>query len=44
MSEACNEVHARITVSEARTPPHEESRVTSLGGYDRMSQWLVPKH
>jgi len=25
-------VHARITASEARTPPAEESRVTSLGG------------
>ena len=32
MSEACNEVHARIIVSEARTPPDEERRLTSLGG------------
>ena len=30
--EACNEVHARITASEARTPPDEEWILTSLGG------------
>jgi len=32
MSEACNEVHARIIASEARMPPDEERRITSLGG------------
>ena len=32
MSEPCNEVHARIIASEARTPPNEERRLTSLGG------------
>jgi len=31
-SEACNEVHARITASEARTAPDEDGRLTSLGG------------
>ena len=32
MSEACNEVHAGIIASEARTPPAEEWVLTSLGG------------
>jgi len=32
MSEPCNEVHARIIASEARTPPAEEWVLTSLGG------------